>query len=135
MQNQQTRPYSPGESAVEPVLGIPKAPKLPTFGARRVPAAPPGRSGAGAVARAIEAGLVVHVEHPNFPGVVMTAGRSQRADGTSLYEMIAHGATSNVCSDIHDEDSSAIVIGRAFQAQVGNRRAFWAAQRKLSEVL
>lgn len=96
----------------------------------RLPRAPLGRPGAAAVAKAVERGLVVHVEHPNFP-CVLTAGISRRADGSTVYEMIAHGATSHVVGDLDGEFDSALELGRALAFQVGNRRAFWAAQGKL----
>lgn len=97
---------------------------------KRVPRAPEGRSGAAAVAQAVLLGLVVHVEHPNFP-ITLTAGRSQRADGSHFFELIAHGATCGIVGDFEGEFPSALDLGRALEFQVGNRRAFWAAQRKL----
>lgn len=92
----------------------------------RVPCAPPGKSGAAAVAAAVERGLVVHVEHPNFP-CVLTAGLSRRADGSRVYEIVAHGARCAFAGDIESTEGSALELGRALEAQVGNRRAYWAA--------
>lgn len=97
---------------------------------KRVPCAPEGRSGAAAVAQAVSIGLVVHVEHPDFP-ITLTAGRSQRADGSHFFELIAHGSTCNMVGDFEGEFENAIELGRALEFQVGNRRAFWAAQTKL----
>jgi hypothetical protein len=100
---------------------------------RQVPRAPLGRDGASAVAHAVLAGLVVHVEHPDFP-LTLTAGRSSRADGSRYFEMIAHGATSHIVGDLEDEFDSAIALGRALSYQVGNRRALWAARAALERL-
>lgn len=111
------------------VLGLCTPNSCPKSRVQRTPA---GGSGAGAVARAVDAGLVVHVEHPNFGGT-LTAGRSQRADGTHVYELIAHGSVFSVgvVADLDGEFPTAIELGRALEFQVGSRRAYWAAMRRL----
>ena len=88
----------------------------------RVRHVPLGESAVGEIIRAVESGLVLHVEHPNLGGT-LTAGVSHRADGSRVFETIAHG-----CSvDVGDTFSSALEMARSFVYQVGNRRPYWAA--------
>lgn len=93
----------------------------------RVPQVPMGESAVGAIIQAVETGHVLHVEHPNFGGT-LTAGISRRADGSRVFETIAHG-----CSvDVGDTFPSALELARSFTYQVGNRRPYWAAVAALA---
>ena len=93
----------------------------------RVRQVPLGESAVGEIIRAVEAGLVLQVEHPNFGGT-LTAGISRRADGSRVYETIAQG-----CSvDVGDTFPSVLELARSFTYQVGNRRPYWAAVAALA---
>lgn len=73
----------------------------------------------GALKEAFDRGLVVHAPHPDFGGT-LTAGRSRRADGSRVWEMIQHGGT----VDVGNECTSASDLARQFVYQVGKRAAF-----------
>ncbi len=93
----------------------------------RVRQVPLGESAVADLIRAIEAGLVLQVEHPNFGGT-LTAGISRRADGSRVFETIAQG-----CSvDVGDTFPNALELARSFSYQVGNRRPYWAAVAALA---
>lgn len=82
-----------------------------------------------AVFEALESGLMVHAEHPNFGGVV-TAGRYVRAVGPAGFALIHHAA--NATADVTDEDISSVPeLARAFIFQVGNRAAYAGACKAL----
>ena len=89
-----------------------------------IPEPPLSKSGTGAIVEAIEAGLIVHVAHPDFGGC-LTVGRSLRSLGASDYawEVIHHGGS----CDVGYEGYSALDVARYVESQVGRRRSYWAA--------
>ena len=79
-----------------------------------------------AVRDAIVAGRIVHAEHPDFGGTV-TVGQSRRADGSTVWETVHHGGS----SDTGMECLSATEAARVFVGQVGKRNALAGAVKPL----
>lgn len=93
------------------------------------PPVPAGGRGSVAVADVVSMGIVVHVQHPDFGGW-LTAGYAQRADGSRLLEVIAHGCSVDVGCDGFTSCSD---LGRYVERQVGNRASYWAARAALEK--
>ena len=78
-----------------------------------------------AVLAAVEAGLVVHAEHPDFGGT-LTIGRYSSALYTR-FASIHHGGT----CDVGYEDKEVIPVVRSFVFQIGERSSLAAAVHAL----
>jgi len=80
------------------------------------------------VKRAIDDGLIVQAEHPDFGGT-LTVGKYTTACGKKKYAVIPHGCDEN----LYFEDETSIAVSRSFVYQIGEKDATKAALNALGK--